>query len=130
MRKQIQNRLYNTRNIRRVMRVVNDDTGEYHDVLMPSGTGSTERQAIADYAHVLSGSTMDSEYMTDVGKFKWTRIYLALTDGMKIVGKVKGNGEPIVGHSRIIDGENWMMYYIDPDTFEITESKLIQSQPI
>ena len=113
----IKNRLLTTKGVHRCMRVINDNTGEYHDVLISSGTNDVMREGIADFAHVLAGVKLNRP---DKSKFEWTRLILLPAQGEKILTPEEANGETYVGSDRGYKG-TFHQHDIDPETFVITK---------
>ena len=89
----IKNELYTSGTITRWMRVVDDDSGEYYDIPVASGSSVEERMTIADNIRFLT-----TKYITpNSPPFKWTRIVLY----HRQCGMVTDyNGEGPVGHTR------------------------------
>lgn len=75
MKIEIKNKRYLETDIKRHLRVINDDTGEYYDVCISGGTSDTQRAAIADNIHVLADEVTDYKE-----KFEWTRIVIFIPD--------------------------------------------------
>ena len=89
----IKNELYTSGTITRWMRVVDDNSGEYYDIPVATGSGMEERAAIADNIRFLSTKSITP----NSPPFKWTRIVLYYRQCGMVTDN---NGEKPVGHTR------------------------------
>ena len=116
MDRKIKNRLYTNNTPRRILRVIDDNSGEYHDIYISSGTNDKQRAAIADHAHILAGEHIDRNSK----KFPWTRIVLVTGSKTRTFSKDEANGEGAVGHPKkcMVD-KKFIQHDVDDKTFEI-----------
>jgi len=109
----------------RCMRVVNDNTGEYYDIPIISGTNTDQRTAIADHAHVLSGYLLwDENRESEGAKFEWTRHMIYSRDAGEVD---KQSDFHFFSHEN--PHEYWSLSVINKDSKGIIEKELCTLRP-
>ncbi len=122
MNKEISNSFYNKETPQRWIRVINEDTGEYYDIPITTGTSLEQRELIADNIKLFASDAADFFLTPTSHIFEWTRIILyAREKGVFL----NNNGEIGTSYYREQPEGEFVFYKIDMDMNIIEDSKTV-----